>query len=296
MPIGIITRGAGLGRYLKEAFFLRWNVLLFAGGLAAALLSPWPDAVLPLVAATELAYLAGLVSRPRFREAIDARVHQEGRGEAAAGRATTMPFATLQQLLGTVTPDGRRRFDALRARCLEMQRIAQGIGGAGGHDTGAQALDRLLWVFLRLLVSQDALDRFLRSTTDAEITSQLEHLRQELEKARQGGDERIVRSLQDSLAVTELRLDNYKKAEGNARFVGFELDRFEGKIRALTEMSVNRQDPDFLTSQVDAVADTMQQTERTIAELQHLTGLAQELDQAPPILEIDLETPKVRER
>ena len=71
---GIQRPGAGV--YLKRAFFYRWNVLLFLGAAAAALLSPLPDVALPLVAAAELVYLTGLISHPKFRDAVDAQHHQ----------------------------------------------------------------------------------------------------------------------------------------------------------------------------------------------------------------------------
>ena len=66
--------GGSLKDYLKEAFLFRWNLLLLIGGVAVAAMSPFPDALLPLVAAGELTYLAGLTSIPRFRKAIDAKV------------------------------------------------------------------------------------------------------------------------------------------------------------------------------------------------------------------------------
>ena len=42
-------------------------------------------------------------------------------------------------------------------------------------------------------------------------------------------------------------------------------------------MAVNRQDPDFLSSQVDSAAESMRQTEKAVSELQHLTGLGDQL-------------------
>ena len=70
--------------------------------------------------------------------------------------------------------------------------------------------------------------------------------------------------------------------------MAIELDRIESKIQVLTEMSVNRQDPDFLSSQVDSVAESMRQTEAAISELQHITGLTDELEEPPAILESDM--------
>ena len=284
---------AGMPDYLREAFLFRWNLLFFLGGAAAAALTPIAGVLLPLVAAGELTYLTGLVSIPRFRAAIDAKVHAAGK--TASGPATPAePPVSLVNMLTGLPPDARTRFQRLHARCLELRSIAAGVRGAAGDQGGSAeeirtpGLDRLLWLFLRLLLSKAALDRFLQSMDDQEITARLADLRKSLEAAQKGGDERIVRSLQDSVASGELRLDNYGRAKKNAEFVSVELDRIEGKIQALAEMAVNRQDPDFLSTQVDSAAESMRQTEKAVTELQHLTGLADQLQEPPAILEADL--------
>jgi len=277
--------------YLKAAFLFRWNLLFFGGGAAAAVLTPLAGVLLPLVVAGELAYLAGLVSVPRFRAAIDAQVHAASSTPAAA---PTEPPGSLLDMLGGLPPDARSRFQRLHARCLELRAIAAGVRGAAGDQAGgAEAirtpgLDRLLWLFLRLLLSKAALDRFLRTMSEQDVSSRLAELRKNLAAAETSGDQRIVRSLQDSIASGELRLDNYGRARKNAEFVSVELDRIEGKIQALAEVAVNRQDPDFLSSQVDSAAESMRQTEKAVSELQHLTGLADQLQEPPPILESDL--------
>jgi hypothetical protein len=279
--------------YLKEAFLFRWNLLFFLGGAAAAALTPLAGVLLPLVAAGELTYLAGLVSLPRFRSAIDAKVHAIG----AAGEERTAnptPPVSLVAMLKGLPEDARTRFERLHARCLEMRGIAAGVRGAAGDQGGAAeeirtpGLDRLLWLFLRLLLSKTALDRFLQTMNEQEISTRLAELRKNLTTAQSGGDDRVVRSLQDSIAMGELRLDNYGRAKKNAEFVTLELDRIEGKIQALAEVAVNRQDPDFLSSQVDSAADSMRQTEKAVSELQHLTGLADQLEEPPAILGADL--------
>lgn len=288
-----LRQAAGLGDYLKHAFLYRWNMLLFLGGSAAAVLTPWPDAALPLVAAAEIAYLVGLVAHPRFRAAIDAKIHQAEKG-ATAAPSQAPATRSIGEIVTALPPEARRRFEALHGRCNEMRRIAQDVRGrtAGGSEAGEEirtpALDRLLWVFLRLLASQDALARFLKSTSDQEIRARLDELRKNLAAAKGDPDERVARSLQDNVSVHELRLDNYLKAVKNAQFVAIELDRIEGKIQVLTEMSVNRQDPGFLSSQVDSVAESMRQTEKAISELQHITGLSDELEEPPAILDTDV--------
>jgi hypothetical protein len=175
-----------------------------------------------------------------------------------------------------------------------MRVIAVGVRGAAADQGGTAAeiwtpgLDRLLWLFLRLLLSSAALDRFLATMNQQEVAARLEQLRKDLGAAQSAGDERIVKSLQDAVATADLRLDNFDRAKKNAQFVAIELDRIEGKIQTLAEMAVNRQDPDVLSSQVDSAAESMRQTEKAVSELQHLTGLAEELHEPPPILESDL--------
>lgn len=281
-------------RYLKEAFLYRWNLLLFGGASVAGVLSGRPDVVLPLVGAAELAYLAGLTSIPKFRDAIDAKEHGEKNPRQAATPQRKQRL--LGEVLNGLESDQRHRFQRLRARCLEMRHIAEGVrGGVASRGSRADsartpALDRLLWAFLRLLFAKQALARFL-ATTDADaIRANLAQLeKRQAAATEKEEDERIRRSLADSIATAQLRLSNYEKAENNAEFVDVELDRIEGKIQALTEMAVSHEDPDYISSQVDSVAESMVHTEKAIRDLNYITGLTDELEEAPPeILETDL--------
>jgi hypothetical protein len=289
---------AGLFRYLKEAFLFRWNLLIFGGAAAAAVISGRPDIALPLVAAGEVAYLAGLTSLPRFQAAIDAKARREQPGSLAARREQAADNQNTRQrlidVLGSLEPERRNRFLRLRARCVEMQRIASAVRGETHDASGASqelrapALDRLLWVFLRLLLSQQAVERFLRATDGASIEKNLASLQSKQRDAEKKGDERMLRSIVDAIATAELRRDNHEKARGNAEFISLELDRIEQKIHALTEMAVSHTNPDELSVQVDAVADGMAQTEQTIRELQAITGLGAE-ESTPSILSGDIQ-------
>jgi phage terminase Nu1 subunit (DNA packaging protein) len=294
-PPPLPGRSAGIGEYIKSAFTYRWNMLLFLGGVAAAVLSPWPDALIPLVGALEVAYLGGLIASPKFRQAIDAKVYQESREPQPQKHAQQQPGRSLQQVMAGLPPEARRRFEAVRTRCLEMRALAQAARGRTGEPSAADdlslpALDRLLWVFLRLLVSQEALLRFQKRTDVTDIRTRLADTQKKIEaqKARpDGGDERLIRSLQDSLAAHQVRLDNYERSQKNLEFAGVELDRIEAKIQAIAESSVNRQDPDFLSSQIDSVTETMRTTEKAISELSHITGVVDELQEPPAILSSD---------
>lgn len=275
---------AGIAEYVKRAFLYRWNLLFFIGGAIGAVISPWPDAIVPLVLAAEVAYLGGLVSRPRFRDAIDAQVHKELQQPGAVGGGES-----LAQIVGSLPPESRQRFETLRSRCLEMKSIARGVSGqpaSSSEDLSTPALDRLLWIFLRLLVSQNWLDKFLRSTNANEIRARIEETKAKIAAAGVQ-EERVKHSLEDSVAAQELRLENYKKASENAEFVRLELDRIEAKIQALVESSVNRQDPDAWSSQIEGVAASVKSTEAAIRELQQITGVVDQMQEPPAILDAD---------
>ena len=286
--------GAGIKEYVKHAFLFPWNLLAFVGGAALAAMSPHPDAFIPIVGALEIAYLTGLTAIPRFRTAIDAKIAARRRGDADTPRVTGTAEQSLEKILESLPAPALRRFLLLRQRCFEMRSITSGIRGQADHSTDSAesirtpALDRLLFLFLRLLVSQNGLDRFLRSTSEKDLDAKLSDVRARLETAKAANDERVTRSLQDSLADAELRLDNYRKAAKDAEFVAIELDRIETKIQALIEMGVSRQDPDYLSHQVTAAAESMQHTEAAVNQLQHLTGLADQIEEPPPILEANI--------
>ncbi len=295
---------AGLFRYLKEAFMFRWNLLAIGGAAAAAIVSGHADIALPLVAAAEVTYLAGLTSLPRFQGAIDAKTRAESRG-TTGGQPVISPEVQanardkILEVLKSLTEDRRSRFLRLRARCVEMSRIANAVRGETRDSSGASnelrtpALDRLLWVYLRLLLSDQAISRFLQAADEAGIEKTIGELQVKRKKRADSvgeanqADDRILRSLDDSIATAGARKDNVEKSKNNAEFIATELDRLENKIQAVTELAVGHTDPDEMSSRIDAISEGISQTEQTIRELQQITGVS-DADTTPSILGTDL--------
>jgi hypothetical protein len=50
---------------------------------------------------------------------------------------------------------------------------------------------------------------------------------------------------------------------------------------------VNRQDPDALSNQIEGVAESVQSTEAAIRELHQITGLVDQMQEPPAILDAD---------
>lgn len=268
-----------LGKYLKAAFTWRWNLLALFAGVALSVVGPVPEVGFALLGAAELLYLSTLISIPKFRRAIDAA--SSGVKSSAFAEATE-PQANLAEVLNQLGPGPRKRFLELRQRCLTLQGIAARIGGVQGpgQELRSSGLDKLLWVYLRLSLAQQGLWRFLEESDVKALEAQLLQLTKRREAP--GIDERMLKSIIDAVATITLRIDNFQAAQRNSEFVDLELDRIENKILALSEMAVNNQNPDFISAQVDAVADSMTQTESAMRELDTLTGISRELTREPP--------------
>jgi hypothetical protein len=279
-----------IGKYLKVAFTNHWNLLAFLGGTVFALLSPAPDVLLPVVAAGEIAYLGLLGTHPKFQAYVNA---QEAKQDRAATSVTAQQ--TLERITSALPKELYDRFIALRARCLELQQIAAEL-----KHTSAEAahlpfesyqiagLDRLLWIHLRLLYTHYALSRFLKNTSEEQIRADIKRLESRLAKTPESADEnqkqRVRKALEDNLQTSRDRLTNLQRARDNFDLVNLEIDRLENKIRSLSELAVNRQEPDYISGQVDQVATSMLETEKTMNELQFVTGLDTAED-APPLLQ-----------
>ena len=278
-----------LGKYLKVAFLNHWNLLAFLGGTVFALLSPAPDVLLPVVAAGEIAYLGMLGTHPKFQKYVEAQEHKQTR---AASSVTAQQ--TLDRITAALPKELLDRFLALRARCLELQQIAAELKHSPDESHlplesyQIAGLDRLLWIHLRLLFTQYALYRFLKQTSEDQIQADIRRLETRLAELpadnQSDQQQRVRKALEDNLQTSRDRLANLQRARDNFDLVKLEIDRLENKIRSLSELAVNRQEPDYISGQVDQVAASMLETEKTMNELQFVTGL-DTVEQAPSLMQ-----------
>lgn len=268
-------------KYAKAAFLWRWNLLVFGAGVAIAFLSGQPDVVLPLITAAELAYLGLLSGHPRFRKAVDAR---------SVTRQTTVDQAhLLKEIKSVLRADAWARFEDLRDRCLALDELGRQFRGPHSAqdsfvtDLQTGSLERLLWIFLKLLYSLDALDRFLRTTDGEELQQYITLAEKELQKAtNQGRHEKLLASIRDKLETLRQRLANYERALEHREFLAVEIDRIEQKVNAISEMAINSRDPADITAQVDGIAEGISATEEAIRSLD--VAPVFERDEAPKLL------------
>jgi hypothetical protein len=259
-------QGGGFMDYVRAAFLWRWNLLFFGAGIVFGLLSGQADVILPLVTAAEIAYLGLLTSQPKFRKAIDVK--------RAFEPSPVDSDKLLSQIRKTLKDSDWSRYDALRRRCLTLDRLALQLRGpnAKPNDTMNElqtgSLERLLWMFLKLLYSRDALRRFLGGANRDYFVNEIAECEKEVQRAiEKDPHSKIVKSLQDKLQTLKQRLENFDRAADNLEFLEVELDRIEQKVNAISELSLNAREPSDIAAQVDGITAGITATEEAMRSL-----------------------------
>lgn len=278
-----------LWKYIKAAFTNRWNLLGLAGGIGFSVLSGQPEIGLTLVAAAEIAWLGLIGTHPSFRKYIDFQESLAIKADDAKSAE-----ARMRRMLRSLPRGAQLRFEQLMERCEELRKISREYQAAHGAevsdgsitDVRLSGLDRLLWLFLKLLYTESSLNRFFETTTIDEIEKEIRQVTKRLERENARPDnhqrQRIIATLNDNLQTCEQRRKNFEQARDSYELVKAEQQRLENKIRSLAEMGISKGDPGMLSDEVDSVAGSVQETEKTLGELEFITGISSTQDEVVP--------------
>jgi hypothetical protein len=282
---------------LKRAFRWHWNLLGLGAGLAFALLSGRADVVLPAIAAGELAYLGFLGLNERFQKVLQAEELEADRQRGSGVPILAAQAKRLQDLLGFLSEEDVQRFGGLRRRCNELTQLqkrmrAQRDGSVDMSSFRTESLDKLLWLFLKLLHHKTGIDRFLGTTDQASIGNQLNEAEAAVEKARAGGRaERLIASLEESRDTLRERFENYAQATENRELVLAELNKTEQKIRHICEVGMTATDPTDFSVQIDTITSSVAASESAIQGM----NIGDLLDDGitPPLIDDSGESPLI---
>ena len=276
-------------KYIKKAFLYHWNLLGVATGAAVAFVSGYPDVILPVLAALELIYLAGLSSNSRFQDAV---IAAERKNEKAMRSSSS---TKLNRILTALDNEDRSRYERLKDLCLELRHIADRIKGTIKteleviSDVQVNSINRLLWMYLKLLYSKNALESYFKAINVDEIEARIKRAKERLEAMGMEdndseADAKRRESLMDTLETSRKRLENYRISTDNYDFIGLELERLYSKITSLAEMGINQQDPNLITNEISVVSSSIEKAERTMDELDFITGFSFQDEEPPELL------------
>ena len=231
-----------------------------------------------------------LPSNEKFQKYIDAQAAKATREQSISQQSLN----AYDNIINSLELPSLNRYERLRQRCLQLRQINAAIKNPTGSVASLEQmqradLDRLLWVFLKLLYTEHNIDCFLANSPEDELARKIK----QLERATAKGP-RAKQSIDENLQICRQRLENYQKARENLDIVRLEIDRLENKISSLGEIAISsQQESEDVSSHVDQVASSILQTEQTINDL-HITDVqvSNMNDDPPNLLERETVTNK----
>ncbi len=251
----------GILDYAKEAFKEPYNLILFVGALLAGIVSLMPFVVWPLTAAVEILYLLTMANNARYQAVVRARMQR---------RDQTDTLDAASRLIEGLSERRKLRFEAVRARCLNLQdsmKTATARDEVGNllESQQLQSVNQLLWVFLRTLAYEQALESFCSSMPRGEIQNMLRKTEAALETEKLS--EQMRTAYQENVDVLKKRLENLERAETNLKTLDARLIRVENSIMLIQEQALTRQDPAFIEAEVNSATAGLTSVEQMLGSL-----------------------------
>jgi hypothetical protein len=133
------------------------------------------------------------------------------------------------------------------------------------EDQQTESVNQLLWVFLRTLAYEQALESFISSVPTTEIQNTLK----QTEAALASGDlnESMRQAYTENLDVLKKRLENLQRAEVNLKSLDARLVRVENSIMLIQEQALTRQDPAFIEAEVSSATAGLTSMEKVLGSI-----------------------------
>ena len=219
-------------------------------------------------AGLELAYLLALVTNERFRRLVERNLLAAGIEDGEA---------RIEARVRSLSAASQRRFRELEERCEAVLSAGRADDHTETVQHRADALGRLLDVYLQLLAARDTAGRLI-AETDRSVRERLSDVHARLEEEL---TDELRKSLEGQQQVLHGRLESQQRAQERIEYIDSELARVENQVELLREQSILDAESTEMTSRIDALADTLQETRCWLSEQRKLAGLGEE--EAAPV-------------
>ena len=232
-------------RYLLRAFFARpdipllrlpWNAL---GVLAAGIAGFWDPAIWAVAGAGEFMYLLTLASNPGFQRWIEDGRTEELRGDTEETR---------RRLLSKIGGAARQRYVKLEEKRRRLETLfRENAGDDLFFESNRDALQRLTWLYLNLLIAQRNIVVAPPSDANA-LQKQIAAYQRELAAAPTPA----VRASQEAtIRLLKERLDNIQHREISLAEIDADLTRIETQFDFALEEASLRGRPNAISANVE---------------------------------------------
>jgi hypothetical protein len=244
-------------RYLWHAFFARpdipllrlpWNALAV---VAAAVAGWWDPAIWGVASAGELMYLLTIASNPGFQRWIDDVRTGELRGDTPETR---------NRLLSKVGGAARQRYRKIeekreRLAVLYRDHLSEDLFNEGNQE----ALQRLTWLYLNLLVAQRNLV-IAPSSDSRELQKQISSVERELAAAP---SESVRTSKDATLRLLRERAANIEDRATSLAEIEADLSRIETQFDFALEEASLRGKPVAISANIELTSHLLGNIEET---------------------------------
>lgn len=193
----------------------------------------------------ETAVVSALAFNPRFQKVIDARSAVPSLQDAASKRAA---------LLASLPQDLRTRMSSLQQSSARVLSIYQKLGLDRDLTSGtAASLDKLQWIFLKLLVARDHLANELGLESKESLESRIAAMKQQ--SAVPDQSTALIRSQQATIAILERRIENLGNRDRLLQENESDLGRIEAQVDLMRENAAIEGKPTAVDTEIELASD-----------------------------------------
>jgi hypothetical protein len=139
-------------------------------------------------------------------------------------------------------------------------------------DQLAEKLDALLIRYLKMLQSLMLYDAYLRPENEKAINDAIVRTKKEMESETQ----RVREIKERRLSILLKRQEKFAKAKENQKVIKAQLETIEDVLKLLREQSLTMKDTTEMTSQLDSLVSEVEETEKTVVEIETMMGSLRE--------------------
>jgi len=234
-------------RYLKAAFWTGMSVPLLGVvpvnalcALAGAVLGFFEPALWLIFGGLEISYLMALSTNRRFQRVTDAVL--------SAARAEDTE-AKRMSLVAQLPEGDRKQLALLEQRCQKVNDMTRSAQPEMPDDANREALRKLTWMYLKLLMARHYLRTLDVPTLQTDIVRKISQIQSDL-KSPQLADP-VRESKQATLVILQKRLANIQRREQTLQEVESDLTRIDAQIDLSLENATMRNQPQVVAGNID---------------------------------------------
>ena len=261
-------------RYLKSAFLVSVDVpglghvpVNVLGVAAFTILGFAQPAFWFLGMAIEAAVVPSLAFNPRFQKVVQAQSVQLSDADTTQKR---------RALVNMLEPTAKQRLAGLIDKCnqvLDVYRSQQAEDYV--LESNSQALSRLQWVYLKLLIARHHLLNPVNNETEQTIEKKIQELDTDLRDGEES--ESLRQSKTATLGILKKRLSNVRLKKQTLDEIESDLTRIDNQIDLILENATMQGKPQTISADIELASDLLGgsvfgEDETTISDLEQTYG------------------------